>query len=523
MSKSSGKYYYENVLGNQNITAKTNVAWAADITTLELFRNQKAYVFLCIDIHSNLIIAHTISKQPITSQVIVRVLQQSLTRRFNIPGVKKLIIHTDRGTQFSSEAYNNFTKQYQDYFVPSMARQNTPTDNPVAERFMRTFKEHKIYNTTLEEKLSNLLAINPKFTSYRACLNEYVKSLNSKPNQKSKISPHQHDNNVSTATMLMQEPNHPKAVSARFGEDLRSGHVENYKAESEKVIGVLAELAARKAELVKNTPFDDFENNIALQIIDTRLNEIYSIIKNNPQITREYVTQAIEPVEDSLLALHHKIDTLLPKNKADSEVLPLRDPIDMNLFPLFFTNAGTQATRQKDLKQAQLRLAYTLLYHTGLRINEIRNIKEESIINAIAASQISVIHYKTKQPHIHVLSKTAVAKLKQLKPECAVIFNKYKCQYLFGQYKPMHEKALIRLINEDLKNTCEANEIPYNIKSHSFRINMIANLLKRTTVQHAAQIIGHNDIKSTMSYQRYALSKEQIQLLLEEIEKPVDK
>jgi hypothetical protein len=52
---------------------------------------------------------------------------------------------------------------------------------------------------------------------------------------------------------------------------------------------------------------------------------------------------------------------------------------------------------------------------------------------------------------------------------------------------------------------------------------MIANLLKRTTVQHAAQIIGHNDIKSTMSYQRYALSKEEIQLLLEEIEKPVDK
>jgi hypothetical protein len=44
MSKSSGKYYYENVLGNQNITAKTNVAWAADITTLELFRSQKAYV-----------------------------------------------------------------------------------------------------------------------------------------------------------------------------------------------------------------------------------------------------------------------------------------------------------------------------------------------------------------------------------------------------------------------------------------------------------------------------------------------
>jgi hypothetical protein len=47
---------------------------------------------------------------------------------------------------------------------------------------------------------------------------------------------------------------------------------------------------------------------------------------------------------------------------------------------------------------------------------------------------------------------------------------------------------------------------------------MISNLLKVTTVQHAAQIIGHNDIQSTMSYQRYPLSKQEIQDLLEDIE-----
>lgn len=44
------KYYYENLLSNQNLTAKTNVVWAADITVLNLFRDKKAYVFLCIDI-----------------------------------------------------------------------------------------------------------------------------------------------------------------------------------------------------------------------------------------------------------------------------------------------------------------------------------------------------------------------------------------------------------------------------------------------------------------------------------------
>jgi len=28
------KYYYENVLANENITAKTNIAWVADITEI---------------------------------------------------------------------------------------------------------------------------------------------------------------------------------------------------------------------------------------------------------------------------------------------------------------------------------------------------------------------------------------------------------------------------------------------------------------------------------------------------------
>jgi hypothetical protein len=28
------KYYYENVLSNENITAKTNIAWVADIVLL---------------------------------------------------------------------------------------------------------------------------------------------------------------------------------------------------------------------------------------------------------------------------------------------------------------------------------------------------------------------------------------------------------------------------------------------------------------------------------------------------------
>ena len=40
---------------------------------------------------------------------------------------------------------------------------------------------------------------------------------------------------------------------------------------------------------------------------------------------------------------------------------------------------------------------------------------------------------------------------------------------------------------------------------------MITNLLKNTSVQDAAEIIGHKDIKSTLAYKRYTLNKNGIE------------
>ena len=48
---------------------------------------------------------------------------------------------------------------------------------------------------------------------------------------------------------------------------------------------------------------------------------------------------------------------------------------------------------------------------------------------------------------------------------------------------------------------------------------MITNLLKNTSVQDAAEIIGHKDIKSTLAYKRYTLNKMEIQDLLNKIDK----
>ena len=45
-------------------------------------------------------------------------------------------------------------------------------------------------------------------------------------------------------------------------------------------------------------------------------------------------------------------------------------------------NAGSVFQRQKDLKQAQIRIVYTILYYCGVGINEIRHLTEEDIQKA---------------------------------------------------------------------------------------------------------------------------------------------
>jgi len=144
-----------------------------------------------------------------------------------------------------------------------------------------------------------------------------------------------------------------------------------------------------------------------------------------------------------------------------------------------------------------------------------RFFQEKDIQDAIKTAH--VVHFKQKKSHIHVISELAVQELKKLKYQYEIIFVKYKFKYLFGKKKPIDEKHFIKIINKDLKNTCKINDIPYNIKSHSFRINMISKLLKNTSAQNRADIIGHSDVRSTMAYKRYALNKKEIQRLLSQI------
>jgi len=128
-----------------------------------------------------------------------------------------------------------------------------------------------------------------------------------------------------------------------------------------------------------------------------------------------------------------KLEKLLPNPKKTKCSLPLRDLIDTKLFKIFLNIAGSNRKYKRDLRRTQLRITYTILFYTGLRVNEIRCFQEHHIRDAIKTSQFNVIHFKQKKSYIHVISDLALKELKKLKNDYNIIFLKDKFKYLFGK------------------------------------------------------------------------------------------
>src|SRR6056300_870886 len=115
---------------------------------------------------------------------------------------------------------------------------------------------------------------------------------------------------------------------------------------------------SKKVEIVNMTTFDLYEDNLALKILDQRLESIYELINSNPEITDQYVKKALLPIQDTLESMDNKLNGLLPKSKSTKSTLLLRDAITKELFDVFVKAGGTHSKYQIELRCPHLRLAY---------------------------------------------------------------------------------------------------------------------------------------------------------------------
>ena len=123
----------------QNFNAEApNQKWVSDITYLWTDEGW-LYLAVIIDLFSRLVVGWAMSER-MTAELVCEALQMALWRREMPKGV---MLHSDRGSQYCSGAYQNLMTKYQ--LVCSMSGKGNCYDNACAESFFHSLKVEAIH------------------------------------------------------------------------------------------------------------------------------------------------------------------------------------------------------------------------------------------------------------------------------------------------------------------------------------------------------------------------------------------
>ena len=126
----------------QNFSAdQANQAWVADITYIRV-KQQWLYLAVVIDLYSRQVIGWAFGER-INAALVCHALKSALHKRGYPRGV---IVHTDRGSQYCSRAYQRLIQAYK--LHASMSGKGNCYDNAACESFFHTLKVEWVYQQT---------------------------------------------------------------------------------------------------------------------------------------------------------------------------------------------------------------------------------------------------------------------------------------------------------------------------------------------------------------------------------------
>ena len=127
---------YPNLARDMILTA-INQLWRADITYIRL-RDEFVFLAVILDAYSRRVIGWALDRE-MEDSLTLTALRRALSRRAVEPG---LVHHSDRGSQYASNAYTDLLKA-NDIEI-SMSRKGNPWDNAACESFMKTLKYEEV-------------------------------------------------------------------------------------------------------------------------------------------------------------------------------------------------------------------------------------------------------------------------------------------------------------------------------------------------------------------------------------------
>ena len=135
-----------NILNRQFNPVKPNQAWTSDITYIRT-RTGWLYLAVVMDLYSRKIIGWAMSPA-MPAELVCRALQMAMGHRQPPAG---LILHSDRGSQYASHAYQALLNQHG--IICSMSRKGNCWDNAVMERFFLNLKMERVWQRDYANQL----------------------------------------------------------------------------------------------------------------------------------------------------------------------------------------------------------------------------------------------------------------------------------------------------------------------------------------------------------------------------------
>jgi putative transposase len=151
---------YPNILQRDFQASQPNQKWVTDVT---YFRTQQGWGYLSIiqDLFDGFIVAHQFGRQN-SRALVLNTLKQAKQNEKVTDG---LILHSDQGHQYTSQAYFVLMREYP--ITPSMSRRANCWDNAPMENFFGHLKEEALRHVR-----------NPTFEEARSLIDDYVHFYN---------------------------------------------------------------------------------------------------------------------------------------------------------------------------------------------------------------------------------------------------------------------------------------------------------------------------------------------------------
>lgn len=265
------------------------------------------------------------------------------------------------------------------------------------------------------------------------------------------------------------------------------------KSEVESKLDILVEGQTNNSKQLKAIRNDLQKGFIGLALRNEEL------LKSNDQLK-----QQLDGVLKELNAIKQEREEKAARKeaRANRKRLPKRDPMTAEIYKKLIKEA--EGPTYLDVK---LRLTLCLLAVTGVRINELLNIKVSQLKTLTEESWIAIDRSKRgPSNHKAFLTKEGKKIIQDRKKDFQfILLIKEPDAYVFTSeakhYQKLRREAITKGVNKIMRSVSKQLPGQPNITSHSFRIGYITQLWRDyKDIEFVKQSIGHQKLDTTSAY-----------------------